>query len=32
MGVSLVYTAVLVLANFVVDALYGYVDPRIRAQ
>jgi ABC-type dipeptide/oligopeptide/nickel transport system permease component len=32
MGVSLVYTAILVLANFIVDALYGYVDPRIRAQ
>ncbi len=32
MGVSLVYTAILVLANFIVDLLYGCVDPRIRAQ
>jgi oligopeptide transport system permease protein len=30
MGVTLVYTAILVSANFVVDLLYGYVDPRIR--
>lgn len=31
MGVTLVYTALLVLANFVVDILYSCVDPRIRA-
>ena len=31
MGVTLVYTAFLVLANFVIDILYGYFDPRIRA-
>ena len=31
MGVTLVYTAILVGANFIVDVLYGYVDPRIRA-
>jgi oligopeptide transport system permease protein len=31
MGVTLVYTALLVSANFFVDLLYGYVDPRIRA-
>ena len=31
MGVTLVYTAILVFANFVVDLLYSYVDPRIRA-
>ena len=31
MGVTLVYTALLVLANFIVDVLYGFVDPRIRA-
>ena len=31
-GVTLVYTAVLVCANFLVDMLYGYVDPRIRTQ
>ena len=31
MGVTLVYTALLVCANLVVDILYGYVDPRIRA-
>ncbi len=30
MGVTLVYTALLVGANFLVDLLYGYVDPRIR--
>jgi oligopeptide transport system permease protein len=30
MGVTLVYTAILVSANFLVDVLYGYVDPRIR--
>jgi oligopeptide transport system permease protein len=29
-GVTLVYTAILVSANFIVDVLYGYVDPRIR--
>jgi oligopeptide transport system permease protein len=32
MGVTLVYTALLVCANLVVDILYGYVDPRIRTQ
>jgi len=31
-GVTLVYTAVLVGANFLVDMLYGYVDPRIRTE
>jgi oligopeptide transport system permease protein len=31
MGVTLVYTTILVCANFVVDMLYGYIDPRIRA-
>ena len=31
MGVTLIYTALLVCANFVVDLLYGCVDPRIRA-
>ena len=31
MGVTLVYTTILVCANFVVDILYGYIDPRIRA-
>ena len=30
MGVTLVYTAVLVAANFLVDLCYAYVDPRIR--
>jgi oligopeptide transport system permease protein len=29
MGVTLVYTAILVSANFAVDLLYGRVDPRI---
>ena len=32
MGVTLVYTAILVSANFAVDLLYGWVDPRIRAE
>jgi oligopeptide transport system permease protein len=32
MGVTLVYTALLVSANLLVDLLYGYVDPRIRVQ
>lgn len=31
MGVTLVYTALLVLANLIIDILYGYFDPRIRA-
>jgi oligopeptide transport system permease protein len=31
MGVTLVYTALLVIANFLVDLLYSYIDPRIRA-
>jgi oligopeptide transport system permease protein len=30
MGVTLIYTAILVSANFLVDVLYSYVDPRIR--
>jgi peptide/nickel transport system permease protein len=30
MGVTLVYTALLVAANFLVDLFYAYVDPRIR--
>ena len=32
MGVTLVYTALLVGANVTVDLLYGYVDPRIRTE
>ena len=32
MGVTLVYTAILVGANFLVDILYGYIDPRIRSE
>ena len=32
MGVTLVYTALLVSANLLVDLLYGYVDPRIRTE
>lgn len=32
MGVTLVYTVLLVGANLVVDLLYGYVDPRIRTE
>ena len=30
MGMTLFYGAVLILANMVVDILYGIVDPRIR--
>jgi oligopeptide transport system permease protein len=30
MGVTLVYTVLLVSANFLVDLFYAYVDPRIR--
>ena len=32
MGVTLVYTVLLVGANLIVDVLYGYVDPRIRTE
>ena len=32
MGVTLIYTALLVCANLLVDLLYSYVDPRIRVQ
>jgi oligopeptide transport system permease protein len=32
MGVTLVYTSILVGANLAVDLLYGCVDPRIRAE
>ena len=32
MGVTLIYTALLVSANLLVDLLYSYADPRIRAQ
>lgn len=32
MGVTLVYTALLVGANLLIDLLYGLVDPRIRVQ
>ena len=32
MGVTLIYTALLVCTNLLVDLLYTYVDPRIRAQ
>jgi ABC-type dipeptide/oligopeptide/nickel transport system permease component len=30
MGATLLYTAVLVAANLLVDLCYAYVDPRIR--
>ncbi len=32
MGVTLVYTALLFLANMIVDLAYGWVDPRIRTE
>lgn len=32
MGVTLFYAVVLIFSNWCVDLLYGYVDPRIRAQ
>jgi len=31
MGVTLVYAAVIVAANLIVDLLYGWLDPRMRA-
>ncbi len=31
MGATMVYTAILVIANFIVDLTYGWIDPRIRA-
>jgi oligopeptide transport system permease protein len=31
MGVTLVYAAVIVVANLLVDLLYGWLDPRVRA-
>jgi oligopeptide transport system permease protein len=30
MGVTLVYTTVIVTANMIVDILYGILDPRVR--
>jgi ABC-type dipeptide/oligopeptide/nickel transport system permease component len=32
MGVTLLYTFILVIGNLVVDLLYGVVDPRIRVK
>ena len=32
MGVTMVYTALLVGANLLVDLLYSFVDPRIRVE
>jgi oligopeptide transport system permease protein len=32
MGVTLVYTALLFLANMLVDMLYGVIDPRVRTE
>jgi oligopeptide transport system permease protein len=32
MGVTLIYTVLLVCANLIVDLLYGFVDPRIRTE
>ncbi|HEX2226287.1 MAG TPA: ABC transporter permease [Candidatus Binatia bacterium] len=32
MGVTLVYTALLFLANMIVDLAYGWVDPRVRTE
>lgn len=32
MGVTLIYTALLVSANLVVDLLYGFLDPRIHTE
>ena len=32
MGVTMVYTALLVCANLVVDLLYSLIDPRIKVQ
>ena len=30
MGVTLVYAALIVISNLLVDLLYGWLDPRIR--
>jgi oligopeptide transport system permease protein len=32
MGTTLVYAALIVLANLLVDLSYGFLDPRIRQQ
>jgi len=32
MGVTLVYTALIILANLIVDLLYGLLDPRVRVE
>jgi ABC-type dipeptide/oligopeptide/nickel transport system permease component len=32
MGVTLVYTALLFVANLVVDMAYGLIDPRVRTE
>jgi oligopeptide transport system permease protein len=31
-GATMVYTAILVVANFMVDLAYGWIDPRIRTE
>jgi oligopeptide transport system permease protein len=31
MGTTLLYAALIALANMTVDIMYGFVDPRIRA-
>ena len=32
MGVTLVYTALIFVANLLVDVLYGLIDPRVRTE
>jgi len=32
MGVTIVYSALIVIVNIIVDVLYGYIDPRIRLE
>ena len=32
MGVTLVYTALIIVANMIVDLLYGILDPRVRVE
>lgn len=32
MGVTIVYSVLIIIVNLVVDVLYGYIDPRIRVE
>ena len=30
MAITMIYGVIIILANFVIDLLYGFLDPRIR--